>query len=172
MKSNPVYHSCVLLVNDIEKSKNFYKNILGQKIIMDLGRNVGFDGGLSIWEKDYALGLIFHEKAKNIDVGVNNFEVYFETDDLDNLFSRLMKENVKVIHSIIEHPWGQRAFRIRDIDDHIIEIAESMESVVIRLKMQGMSSEEIEKKSLMPKDFIRMTLKNYAFAENKHFHEE
>jgi len=158
MKSNPVYHSCVLLVNDIEKSKHFYKNILGQKIIMDFGRNVGFEGGLSIWEKDYALNLIFQEKTDNIIVGANNFEVYFETNNLDNLFSRLMKENVEVIHSIIEHPWGQRAFRIRDVDDHIIEIAESMESVVRRFNMQGMSLEEIGKKSMMPIPFIKMAL--------------
>ena len=158
MKSNPVYHSCVLLVKDIEKSKHFYNKILGQKIVMDFGRNVGFEGGLSIWEKDYALNLIFQEKAKNIIVGANNFEVYFETDNLDNLFSRIMKENVKVIHSIMEHPWGQRAFRIRDVDDHIIEIAESMESVVRRFNMQGLSLEEIAEKSMMPMPFIKMAL--------------
>ena len=158
MKSNPIYHSCVLLVKDIEKSKRFYNNVLGQKIIMDFGRNVGFEGGLSIWEKDYALNLIFQEKAKTVIVGANNFEIYFETRDLDNLYERLIKENVNLIHSIVEHPWGQRAFRIRDLDNHIIEIAESMESVVQRLDMQGMSVGEIEEKSMMPVQFIKMVL--------------
>jgi catechol 2,3-dioxygenase-like lactoylglutathione lyase family enzyme len=147
-----------LLVKDIEKSKHFYNNILGQKIIMDFGRNVSFEGGLSIWEKDYAINLIFQEKSKTIIVGANNFEIYFEIEELDNLFSRLNKENVTLIHSIIEHPWGQRAFRIRDLDDHIIEIAESMESVVQRLNMQGMSLGEIEEKSMMPIQFIKMAL--------------
>lgn len=159
MKNDPAYHSCILLVKDIEKSKHFYNDILGQKIIMDFGRNVVFEGGLSIWEKDYALNLIFQDKTKDIIVGANNFEVYFETDDLDNLYTRLMKEKVEVIHPIMEHPWGQRAFRIRDMDDHIIEFAESMESVVIKLEMQGLSLEEIASKSLMPMGFIKMTLK-------------
>ena len=158
MKCNPVYHSCVLLVTDIEKSKHFYATILGQNIVMDFGRNVSFEGGLSIWKKDYALDLIFQEKAKKIIVGANNFEVYFETDDLDNLFSQLLKENVEVIHSIREHPWGQRAFRIRDVDYHIVEIAESMESVVRRFKLQGMSLEEIAEKSMMSIPFIKMAL--------------
>lgn len=159
LEKNPVYHSCVLLVKDIEKSTHFYNTILGQKIVMDFGRNVGFEGGLAIWESDYALNLIFQEKAKDTVVGANNSEVYFETKNLDNLYEWLVKENVKVIHSIIEHPWGQRAFRVRDPDNHILEFAESMESVVLRLNMQGLSLEEIAKKSMMPTEFIEMTLK-------------
>ena len=155
----PVYQSVVLLVKDIEKSKRFYNIILGQKIVMDFGRNVGFEGGLAIWERDYALNLIFQEKAKDTIVGGNNVEVYFETDDLDNLYRGLVKEKINVIHSIREHPWGQRAFRIRDPDNHILEFAESMESVVRRLNMQGLSLEEIAEKSMMPMEFIRMTLK-------------
>ena len=55
---NPVFHSVVMLVKDVEKSKHFYNVILGQEIIMDFGRNVGFKGGLAIWERDYALDLI------------------------------------------------------------------------------------------------------------------
>ena len=68
-------------------------------------------------------------------------------------------EEVEVIHSIQEHPWGQRAFRIYDPDNHILEFAESMENVVLRLNMEGLSLEEIGKKSMMPMEFIRITLK-------------
>ena len=156
----PIYRSVVLLVEDIEKSKEFYNKLLGQKIIVDFGRNVGFEGGLAIWEKKYALDLIFQEKSLNIKVGANNFEIYFESDDLDGLYTRLSKERIKIIHPIRQHPWGQRAFRVYDLDDHIIEFAESMESVVKRLDREGLSLEEISKKSMMPKDFIKMALKN------------
>ena len=82
-KENPVYQCCVLLVEDVEKSKHFYNSILGQKIIMDFGRNVGFEGGLAIWEKEYALNLIFQDRAKEIMVGANNSEVYFETKNIE-----------------------------------------------------------------------------------------
>ncbi|HER54617.1 MAG TPA: glyoxalase [Candidatus Bathyarchaeota archaeon] len=155
---HPVYHSCVLLVEDVEKSKHFYNVVLGQKIVMDFGENLGFEGGLAIWNKDYALNLIFHENAKKLNVGTNNLEIYFETEDLDDLYERLVKENVTVIHPITEPPWGQRGFRIRDPDGHIVEFGEPMETTVRRLNMQGLSLEEIAKKSMMPMEFIKMAL--------------
>jgi catechol 2,3-dioxygenase-like lactoylglutathione lyase family enzyme len=155
---NPTFHSAVLLVKNIEKSKYFYNVVLGQKIIMDFGRNVGFEGGLAIWERDYALNLIFQDKTRDIEVGANNAEIYFESEDLDNLYKRLSEEKIKIIHPIREQPWGQRVFRLYDPDDHIIEFAESMESVVLRLNRQGLSLEEIAKKSMMPLPFIQMAL--------------
>ena len=158
-KNNPVFRSAVLLVNDVEKSKYFYNVVLGQKIMMDFGKNVGFEGGLAIWEQDYALDLIFHDKSRDIKVGANNVEIYFESQDLDSLYKRLAKEKVEIIHPIREQPWGQRVFRLYDPDNHIIEFAESMESVILRLDRQGVSSEGISKKSEMPIDFIKKVLK-------------
>ena len=46
-----------------------------------------------------------------------------------------------------------------DLDNHIVEFAESMESVVLRLVRQGFSFDEIVKKSETPLDFIKMVLK-------------
>ena len=157
--NNPAFRSVVLLVKDVEKSKYFYNVVLGQKIMMDFGKNVGFEGGLAIWEQDYALNLIFQDKRQDIKVGANNAEIYFETKDLENLYEKLVNEKAPIIHTIREQPWGQRVFRLYDPDDHIIEFAESMESVVLRLDKQGFSPKEITKKSEMPMDFIKMVLK-------------
>ena len=106
MRGNPVFHSCVILVRDMEKSKHFYKTVLGQKIVNNFGRNIIFEGGLSIWQRDYALNLIFQENTAEIAAGGNNFELYFETEDLDNLYDLLVSEKIEVIHSVIEHSWG------------------------------------------------------------------
>ena len=65
---------------------------------------------------------------------------------------------VRFIHPIMEHSWGQRAFRVYDPDNHIIEFAESMENVVLRLYTQNLSVEEIAKKSMMPMEFINLVL--------------
>jgi catechol 2,3-dioxygenase-like lactoylglutathione lyase family enzyme len=159
VKKNPVYHSCVLLVDDIQTSKQFYNFVLGQEIEMDLERYVSFKSGFCIWKKDYALNLIFHDKAADMPVGKNNFEVFFETDDIDELHQRLKEENVKFIHSLMEHPWGQRGFRICDPDNHIIEFSETMENVVKRLHKQGRSLMEIKEKTTMPLEFVKTTLK-------------
>lgn len=166
--SPPKYHSAVFFVSDVNKSKHFYNVVLGQKIVADFGANVGFEGGLSIWERNYALNTIYKEKAKQTQVGANNAEIYFESGNLEDLFDNLLKQQVKVIHSIMEHPWGQRAFRIYDPDNHIIEIAESMTDVVLRLHKQGLKVEDIAKKSLMPLEFIRSVLprRNNGLAKN------
>lgn len=157
--SNPVFRSVVLLVNDIKKSKYFYNVLLGQKIVMDFGKNINFEGGLAIWEKRYALNLIFNKKENNINLDYNETEIYFESSDLESLYKRLMNADIKFIHPIIEQPWGQRVFRLYDPDNYIIEFAESMENVVLRLFRQGYPIEEISKKSEMPLDFINNAIR-------------
>jgi len=158
LQDAPKYQAAVFFVSDVEKSKHFYNVILGQKITVDFGANVGFEGGLSIWEKNYALKTIFKDKAANFAVGGNNAEIYFEASNLEALFESLVRQQVNVIHSIMEHPWGQRAFRIRDPDNHIVEISESMADVVLRLHEEGFSVEDIAEKSMMPQEFIERVI--------------
>jgi hypothetical protein len=74
------------------------------------------------------------------------------------LYDLLVSEKIEVIHSVIEHSWGQKGFRVRDPDGNIVEFSESMESVVRRLNNKGLSLEEITKKSMMPIDFIKIAL--------------
>ncbi len=157
-QKHPAYQAAVFFVSDIAKSKRFYNEVLGQKIVTDFGRNVNFEGGLSLWEKNYALNTVFGEKAKEKTVGANNAEIYFEYSNLYELFDKLIKNHVAVIHPIREHPWGQRAFRIYDPDNHIVEFAEPMSIVVLRLHNNGLSFEEIAEKSMMPPEFIRAVL--------------
>jgi catechol 2,3-dioxygenase-like lactoylglutathione lyase family enzyme len=154
----PAYQAAVLFVSDIATSKRFYNNVLGQKIVADFGRNVSFEGGLSLWEKNYALRTIFGEKATELAVGANNAELYFESSNIDELLGGLVKNGVAVIHLVREHPWGQRAFRIYDPDKHIIEFAEPMSGVVLRLHSNGLSLSEIAEKSMMPTEFIKAVL--------------
>ena len=98
---NLKFESAVFFVQDVEKSKNFYVNILGQRIVMDFGRNVAFEGNFAIWEKNYALNTIFHEKAKKIKVGSNNSEIYFESDHIEEVYQEL--ERKKIIEALIRN---------------------------------------------------------------------
>lgn len=41
----------MLCVRDMEASKRFYTGLLGQKLVLDYGENVTFDGGFSIQVK-------------------------------------------------------------------------------------------------------------------------
>lgn len=40
------YASTLIAVNDIEKSKHFYHNVLGLNVVADFGANVTLDGGI------------------------------------------------------------------------------------------------------------------------------
>ena len=53
-----------------------------------------------------------------------------------------------------ERDWGQRVIRIYDPDYHVIEIAETTEGVVRRLKAEGLSLQEIAEKVRLPLDMI------------------
>jgi|LSQX01.1.fsa_nt_gb predicted enzyme related to lactoylglutathione lyase len=155
--SVPKFQSAVFFVSDIEVSKRFYSDVLGQKITMDFNANVTFEGGLSIWRTDYALNIIFKDKARQVQVGANNAEIYFECNGIDAFFEQI-KQKVKVVHPVEEHPWGQRGFRVYDSDGHIVEFGEPMSETVLRLHKQGLSLDEVAVKSMMSSEFIKAVL--------------
>ena len=169
---NPKYNGTVFFVDNVEKSKTFYTDILGQKIEMDFGRCVGFIGGFAIWDSSYAYTMMGLEKSDEQPMGKRNVEIYFEIDDIDLLFDRIKKENIDFVHEIKEQPWGQRCFRIYDPDNHIIEFAEPMTVVIERLYDEGLTHNQIVKKSLMPVEIVLDVIgkidsvKNDKFTEN------
>jgi len=156
----PMYNGTVFFVDNVEKSKKFYTDILGQKIEMDFGRCVGFIGGFTIWDSSYAYDMIGLEKSDERPLGKRNVEIYFEIKDINTLFDRIQKENIDFVHEIKEQPWGQRCFRIYDPDKHIIEFGEPMPIVIQRFSNQGSSVEEIVKKTLMPLDIVKKVLES------------
>ncbi len=166
-KTSIHFENPVLLVENVQKSKDFYLNLFHQEIKHDFGRNVTFSSGLSIWQKEYAINLINEEIEKdqkieetNLNKRENNqmIELYFESDDLEDFERSLRKKEVKFAHGTIVHPWQQKAFRIFDPDGNLIEVAESMESVVTRLANRGFNPKEIHTKSMMPVETIRKIL--------------
>jgi len=55
---NPKYNGAVFFVDNVEKPKKFYTDILGPKIEMDFGRCVGFIRGYAIWDATYASNIM------------------------------------------------------------------------------------------------------------------
>ncbi len=111
----------LIVVKDITVSRNFYENILGQKVKYDFGENIFFEGDFAIHLKEHYLRLIGEGRYHLIERS-NNFELYFEEDELEKLYNELMHHDVEFIHEIIEQPWGQKVMRFYDPDHHIIEV--------------------------------------------------
>lgn len=93
----------LIAVSDLEASKKFYEEVLGQKIVLDLGWNVAFNGG-------FAIQLNFAELL-SIDKDTvmkksHNFELYFEEDDFDAFLEHLKKfDNIEYVHQPKKYDW-------------------------------------------------------------------
>ncbi len=147
--------SAVIMVKDIPASRKFYEEILGQKVLMDHGMNIGYQGGFAIWQKDYASQVIFNQPNAQITPdGCHAMEIYFESEELDEIHQKLIAAGIQFVHDLIEQPWGQRVLRVYDPDRTIVEIGEPMSAVIIRYLRAGQSAEEIARKTFMPMEII------------------
>lgn len=111
----------MLVVSDINKSKVFYKEVLGLRVISDFGANITLTGGVSLQTKESYQEFIGIDKA--ITFSGNDMELYFEEDDFDNFIKKLANiDYIEYVHSAYEH--SQRVIRFYDLDKHIIEVGE------------------------------------------------
>ncbi len=150
---------CTLIsVDDINRSRQFYENILKQEVKYDFGENITFKGDFAIHLKSHFSKLI---DGKMITSGGNNFELYFEYDDVDTFAIELRRNNVKFVHEIREQPWRQKVVRFYDPDNNIIEVGESMEYLSFRLSKEGKSVEEISTITYMPVEFVKTSILKY-----------
>jgi catechol 2,3-dioxygenase-like lactoylglutathione lyase family enzyme len=148
----------LITVSDIQKSRNFYENVLGQKVEADYGENVSF-GGFSIHLRPHFKMLIDN---RDIIVGGNNFELYFEYDEVAQIVEKLKTEKVEFIHELYEAPWKQLCVKFYDPDKNIIEIGESLEYLSFRLHRQGNSFEEISKLTGLNGEFVEKSIRSFA----------
>ena len=153
------FKSPLLVVNDITKSKAFYKEVLGLRTIMDLGANVTLTGGIALQTKDSWKEFI-GKNEEEITFSGNDAELYFEEDDFDSFMAKLRTlEFIEFVHSVFEHKWGQRVVRFYDLDKHIIEVGENIKTVCKRFLDSGLSVEETAQRMDVPVKFVHACMK-------------
>jgi len=158
MNNKPKFVCPLLVVADMQRARNFYEAVLEQKVIMDFGENITFEGNFALHLQNHFSQLI---DGKEITTGGNDFEIYFEYDDMEAFNQRLAGYGVELVHPMREQPWRQRVVRFYDPDRHIIEVGESMEHLCYRLHTEGKDIAEIEKITLMPNEFVKRAIENY-----------
>ena len=146
----------MLVVTDIDKSVEFYKKVLGLRVIMDFGANKTLTGGLALQTLDTWQEFI---GTDDISFGSNSSEVYFEEDNFDRFADRLKNYDVEYVHPIKEHSWGQRVVRIYDPDKHIIEIGENIKSVCQRFLDSGMTAKQVAERMDVPVRFVNACMR-------------
>lgn len=149
------YTSTLIAVSDMEKSRQFYHDVLGMNVVADFGANVTLNGGIVLQTLDTWISFIRTDKV----VLPNNAgELYFEEEDLDAFLENLKQFDICYVHPLFEHRWGQRVVRFYDPDRHIIEVGEKLDTVILRFMEQGLSAEETAIRMDIPLDFVTACL--------------
>lgn len=143
----------LLAVRDVAVSKQFYKQLFGQAVTLDLGKNVTFSGGFAI-QQDFAW--LTGIEPETVVGKSHNMELYFEAEDFDEFLLLLKKHpQVKLVHPPKKHEWQQRVVRIYDPDFHMIEIGESMAVIARRFLAQGLSARQVAQIIQHPVEFVQ-----------------
>lgn len=152
------YGYTVLAVADVHTARTFYEDLFALELYQDYGLNIAFTCGLSLQQKfDWLVGI----PAEQIVQNSNNMELAFETEDFDGFLQKLKAyPQIRYLHDVMEHSWGQRVIRFYDLDGHLIEVGESMAMVIRRFLKEGLTMEQISVKMDASVDDLEKLLHN------------
>ena len=114
----------LIVVKDIEKSKQFYHDLFGLNVVLDNDGNMILTEGLvlqeeKIWKK-------FLEKE--IIPESNSCELYFEEREIEKFVQKLenLYPSIQYVNRLTTHSWGQKGVRFYDLDGNLIEVGTPM----------------------------------------------
>lgn len=112
----------VIVVKDIESSKQFYKELFGLDVILDQEGNAILTEGLvlqesKVWEQALGQDVVWKNHAS---------ELYFEETDLELFLEKLQQYEQKIQYVYLpeEGESKKRAVRLYDLDGNMIEVGE------------------------------------------------
>jgi hypothetical protein len=111
----------LIVVEDVNRSRFLYEKILKQKVKADYGENIVFEGDFALHQEAHFQSLINNYPIKKYS---NNFELYFEEENLGEIEKTLKENDFEFIHQKREQPWKQKVLRFYDYDKNIVEIGE------------------------------------------------
>lgn len=114
----------LIVVNDMERSKAFYKELFGLDVVLDQEGNVILTEGLVL--QDAKIWKSFIEK--DIVPRNNATELYFEEREIEEFARKLEAcgESIQYVNRLMEHSWGQKVIRFYDPDGNLIEVGTPM----------------------------------------------
>ena len=110
----------LIVVKDIERSRQFYHDLFGLQKVVDLGGNMILTDGLVLQEEQYWKDFL----GKDIIRENNACELYFEEPDIEGFIEKLegYYPDVKYVNRLMTHSWGQKVIRFYDLDGNLIEV--------------------------------------------------
>ena len=117
----------LIVVKDIEKSRQFYHDLFGIDLVLDNDGNMILTEGLVLQDERIWKNFL----GKNIVSKSNSYELYFEEQDIEAFIEKLerMYPNIEYVNRLMTHSWGQRVIRFYDLDGNLIEVGTPVESL-------------------------------------------
>ncbi|MEE9320300.1 MAG: VOC family protein [Granulosicoccus sp.] len=103
-----------IAANQLDKAEAFYTDILGLKLVMDLGWIQTFAGEGS------AAPQISIASEGGSGTPVPDFSI--EVDNLDEVYRRVVEQGLTVEYGPEAEPWGVRRFYVRDPFNRLVNI--------------------------------------------------
>jgi catechol 2,3-dioxygenase-like lactoylglutathione lyase family enzyme len=112
----------VIAVHDLQKSSDFYRDVLGFQIhsIPDPGFLFYTAGNCTIWAGQCP------DALSPADLGDHAFFAYLEIEDIDSYHDSVRTKGARIVKPIRDEPWGMREFGVRTADGHRIMFASPM----------------------------------------------
>ena len=110
----------LIVVKDIERSRQFYHDLFGLEMIFDNDGNMILTEGLVLQEEKNWKEFL----GRDILPENNSSELYFEERDMESFVDKLEKyyPDVKYVNRLMTHSWGQKVVRFYDPDGNLIEV--------------------------------------------------
>lgn len=110
----------LIVVKDIERSKQFYYDLFGLNVLVDYDGNMILTDGLVLQEEKYWREFL----QKDIVPRNNSSELYFEESDIESFVEKLemLYPEVEYVNKLMTHSWGQKVVRFYDPDGNLIEV--------------------------------------------------
>lgn len=110
----------LIVVNDMEKSIAFYRELFGLEVILDNDGNVIMTEGLVLQDAKIWSDFI----GKEILPKNHASELYFEEKDIEAFAKKLdnYREPIEYVNRLMTHSWGQKVIRFYDPDGNLIEV--------------------------------------------------
>ena len=110
----------LIVVKDIERSRQFYHDLFGLEMILDNDGNMILTDGLVLQEEKYWKEFL----GKEIIPENNSCELYCEEVDSEGFIEKLESHypEVKYVNRLMTHSWGQKVIRFYDPDGNLIEV--------------------------------------------------
>ena len=114
----------LIVVKDIEKSRQFYHDLFGLELVLDNDGNMILTEGLVLQDEKIWRSFL----GKDVIPRNNSCELYFEERDIEGFVKKLetLYLGISYVNRLMTHSWGQKVIRFYDLDGNLIEVGTPM----------------------------------------------